>query len=43
MCVYLFVCFCFVFFCCFFPRGDGINPVVLECCERANSTGDEWF
>ena len=29
--VYLFV------FCCFFPRGDRIDPVVQECCERAHS------
>ena len=32
-----------VFFCCFFPRGDRIDPVVLECCERANSNGNEKF
>ena len=32
--VYLFVCF-FVF-----PRGDRIDPVVLECCERAHSNGN---
>ena len=38
--VYLFVCF----FCCiFFPRGDRIDPFVLECCERAHSNGNEKF
>jgi len=31
--VYLFVCF--------FPRGDRIDPVVLEACERAHSNGNE--
>ena len=36
--VYLFVCF-FVFF----PRGDCIDPVVLECCDRAHSNGNEKF
>ena len=42
--VYLFVCL-FVFCCCllFFPRGDRIDPVVLECCERAHSNGNEKF
>ena len=33
--VYLFVCF--------FPRGDRIDPVVLESCERAHSNGNEKF
>ena len=37
--VYLF--FCFFFF--FFPRGDRIDPVVLECCKRAHSNGNEKF
>ena len=37
--VYLFVCFFFVFF----PRGDRIDPVVLECCERVHSNGNEKF
>ena len=36
--VYLFICFLF-----FFPRGDHIDPVVLECCERAHSNGNEKF
>ena len=36
--VYLFVCL-FVFF----PRGDRIDPVVLESCERAHSKGNEKF
>ena len=31
----------FVFF--LFPRGDRIDPVVLECCERAHSNGNEKF
>ena len=35
--VYLFVCFVF------FPRADRIDPVVLECCERAHSNGNEKF
>ena len=34
MCVYLFF---------FFSRGDHIEPVVLECCERAHSNGNEKF
>ena len=34
--VYLFV---FVFF----SRGDRIDPVVLKCCERAHSNGNEEF
>ena len=34
----LFVCL-FVFF----PRGDLINPFVLECCKRAHSNGNEKF
>ena len=25
------------------PRGDRIDPVVLECCERAHSNGNEKF
>ena len=29
----------FVFF--FFSRGDRIDPVVLECFERAHSNGNE--
>ena len=37
----LFVFFCFFFV--FFPRGDRIDPVVLECCERAHSNGNEKF
>ena len=32
--VYLFV---------FFSRGDRIEPVVLESCERAHSNGNEKF
>ena len=36
--VYLFVCFFF-----FFSRGDRIDPIVLECCERAHSNGNEKF
>ena len=32
--VYLFV---------FFPRGDHIDPVVRESCERAHSNGNEKF
>ena len=40
--VYLFfLFFCFFFF--FFPRGDRIDPVVLECCKRAHSNGNEKF
>ena len=27
----------------FFPRSDLINPVILECCERAHSKGNEKF
>ena len=27
----------------FFPRGDRIDPVVLECCERNDSNGNEKF
>ena len=27
----------------FFPRDDRIDPVVLECCERAHSNGKEKF
>ena len=27
----------------FFPRGDRIDPVVLECCNRAHSDGKETF
>ena len=27
----------------FFLRGDRIDPVVLECCERADSNGNEKF
>ena len=27
----------------FFSRGDRIDPVVLECCERAHSNGNEKF
>ena len=38
--VYLFL---FFFLFCFFPRGDLIDPVVLECCERAHSNGNEKF
>ena len=37
--VYLFV----VFFFFFFPRDDRIDPVVLECCERAHFNGNEKF
>ena len=36
----LFVC---LFFVVFFPRGDRIDPVVLECCEKARSNGNEKF
>ena len=36
--VYLFVCFV-----CFFPRGHLIDHVVLECRERAHSSGNEKF
>ena len=35
--VYLFVIFVF------FSRGDRIDPVVLECCERVHSNGNEKF
>ena len=35
----LFVCLFF----CFFPQADRIDPVVLECCERAHSNGNEKF
>ena len=38
--VYLFVCFFVVLF---FPRGDRIDPVVLESYERAHSNGNEKF
>ena len=38
--VYLFFCFFFFFL---FPRGDRIDPVVLECCKRAHSNGNEKF
>ena len=31
--------FCFFFF----SRGDPIDPVVLECCKRAHSNGNEKF
>ena len=42
--VYLFFCFfVFLFFFFFFPRGDRIDPVVLECCKRAHSNGSEKF
>ena len=27
----------------FFSRGDRIDPVVLECCKRAHSNGNEKF
>ena len=37
--VYLFVFFVFVFF----PRGGRIDPVVLKCCERDHSNGNEKF
>ena len=40
--VYLFFCF-FVCFFFLFPRGDRIDPVVLECCKRAHSNGNEKF
>ena len=33
----------FFFFFFLFPRGDRIDPVVLECCERAHSNGNEKF
>ena len=36
--VYLFFLFFF-----FFPRGDRIDPVVLESCKRAHSNGNEKF
>ena len=36
--VYLFVCYLVVLF---FPRGDRIDPVVLESRERAHSNGNE--
>ena len=38
--VYLFFFFFFFFFF-LFPRGNRIDPVVLECCERAHSNGNE--
>ena len=37
--VYLFV----FFVCLFFSRGDRIDPVVLECFERAHSNRNEPF
>ena len=37
--VYLFV----YLFVVFSPRGDRIDPVVLESCERAHSNGNEKF
>ena len=42
--VYLFVFF-FVFFfvVVFLPRGDRIDPVVRESCERAHSNGNQKF
>ena len=36
--VYLFFCFFFLF-----PRGDRIDPVVLECCKRAHSNENDKF
>ena len=41
--VYLFFFFFFFFCFFFFPRGDRIDPVVLECCKRAHSNGNEKF
>ena len=38
----VFICL-FVFFFVFFPRGDRIDPVVLECRERAHSKINEKF
>ena len=38
--VYLFFFFCFFFL---FPRGDRIDPDVLEYCNRAHSNGNEKF
>ena len=35
------VCFFVLFL--FFPRGDRIDSVVLECCERAYSNRKEKF
>ena len=32
-----------LFFVCFFSRGDRIDPVVPEACERAHSNGNEKF
>ena len=40
--LFFFVFLFFVFFF-FFPRGDRIDPVVLECCKRAHSNGNEKF
>ena len=31
------------FFLFFFPRGDRIDPVLLESCERDHSNGNEKF
>ena len=36
----VFICLLFFFL---FPRGDRIDPVVLEFCERAHSNGNEKF
>ena len=33
----------YLFGLCFFSRDDRIDPVVLECCERALSNGNEKF
>ena len=33
----------FVFFCFFFPRGNRIDSVVLEYCERAHSNRNRKF
>ena len=42
--VYLFFCFfVFLFFFFLFPRGDRIDPVILECCKRAHFNGNEKF
>ena len=38
--VYFYFYFYFYFF---FSRGDRIDPVVLECCNRAHSNGNEKF